>query len=132
MNKLFLPKSPATLFLTSDFKPYFYFMKVFTILIAILSFWLSTQPCCAEEVGDKEIAIAHINDSPSNHPCGDKLPCSPFYSCRGCVGFSIEKFTIPFYERLNEVAITHFTFWHEIHSEAFLSGLIKPPGSYLV
>lgn len=110
---------------------YFHVMKVSTILIAILSLWLSTQPCCADEVSHEDGSLTQMNDTPSDHTCGNELPCSPFYSCRGCVGFSVEKIAITLSATLDEPYPVHFTFWHEYHTEAFPSGLIKPPGNYL-
>jgi len=104
-------------------------MKLFPFFIAMLILLLAVQPCCAGDEACDEIKAEQTENRHSEQDCGNELPCSPFYSCGSCLGFSIQKQHIEQLASFITPKFTHSTFWLQHSSEAYTNRLIKPPGN---
>jgi|GEM_PF-2567102 len=63
-------------------------MKVLPVLFALLTITFAAFPCCIGEdscTTPEEEKFAMEQE----HECEDQLPCSPFFSCGSCTGFSV-------------------------------------------
>jgi len=67
-------------------------MKVFAVVLSLLTIFLSAYPCCQESDACMEISsISDCNgDRSSEDPHENETPCSPFYTCGRCPGFTLE------------------------------------------
>ncbi|EAZ80924.1 hypothetical protein [Algoriphagus machipongonensis] len=106
-------------------------MKVFAILLSLFSFWLTAMPCCSEESSCDTIELKQNSDSEPQDDCNDHLPCSPFYSCGSCTGFSAENFSFPPLLSSEEVNIEPNAEWSVPFSEQHRKRILKPPGKAL-
>jgi hypothetical protein len=101
-------------------------VKVLAIILSTLIVLLSSFPCCQEEgtcdtasfVGTADNHESHDDDHSNN-----ESPCSPFYNCGRCTGFTInynfiefdfletdlENFEVPYVESL-----THEVYFHDL------------------
>ncbi|WP_394369873.1 DUF6660 family protein [Algoriphagus pacificus] len=103
-------------------------MKVFSVFMALFSFWLTSMPCCSAENSCDNTEVIQETDLGSEEDCDDHLPCSPFYSCGSCIGFSTEKFSFPLLSVSEEIKSEPILFWKAPHSEQHSMRLVKPPG----
>lgn len=66
-------------------------MRVLAVLLSILTILLSSYPCCQE--ADSCFETAFLNqcghDDSEELPMSEDTPCSPFYTCGRCPGFTI-------------------------------------------
>ncbi|WP_268036923.1 hypothetical protein [Algoriphagus sp. PAP.12] len=104
-------------------------MKVFPVLLALFSFWLTAMPCCSTE--NKCDTIEENQNSDSQDDCEDQLPCSPFYSCGSCTGFSTEDFSFPPLLSSEEITIEPIAEWKAPFPDQHRKRIIKPPGKAL-
>lgn len=70
-------------------------MKIIGLFSAVIVLLLACFPCCLATDLDGELTTHENNqpsdsENPSSHP-----PCSPFYSCSCCFGFSFQTTEIP-------------------------------------
>jgi hypothetical protein len=107
---------------------YLWSMKVLPILLSLFSFWLTAMPCCSAENTCDTIELNQNSDAESQDDCDDHLPCSPFYSCGSCTGFSTENFSFPLLLSSEEISIESITEWSVPFSEQHRKRIIKPPG----
>ncbi|WP_370173520.1 hypothetical protein [Leeuwenhoekiella palythoae] len=64
-------------------------MKILVILFALLTFSLSTVTCCVGNISGVEYH-QDAEDDCEDGPCDE--PCSPFFNCATCTGFSVQEF----------------------------------------
>ncbi len=86
------------------------------------------MPCCAEEENCHEethSCTAEVDHSEQNEE--SDFPCSPFYSCGACTGFSVVSFQLIITDNpINELASIS-SFYHLSLSETYKLALLKPP-----
>ena len=109
---------------------YFWEMKISAIILSSLILALSSYPCCQE---DDACGIASYMDCDSGDDYHDKaphkedLPCSPFYTCGRCPGFTIA------HESLFDIGIIELDLkrnqvpYHGFVSEEVYFYALKPP-----
>ncbi|MBN3520248.1 hypothetical protein JYB62_09555 [Algoriphagus lutimaris] len=103
-------------------------MKVLSVLIALFSFWLTGMPCCSVENSCDTTEVNPESVFGSEEDCEDHLPCSPFYSCGTCTGFSTEKFSFTILPISEEIKSEPIHFWKALISEQHSMRIVKPPG----
>ncbi|WP_373397194.1 hypothetical protein V8V91_21880 [Algoriphagus halophilus] len=103
-------------------------MKILSVLMALFSFWLTGMPCCSMENSCDSTEVNLASDVGSEEDCEDHLPCSPFYSCGTCTGFSSEKFSFPILPISEEIKSKPILFWKAPISEPHSMRIEKPPG----
>ncbi len=66
-------------------------MKWVALALALLTLGLSATPCCVEEVCTREnqVTTDSTHDSEEEH----ESPCSPFFTCGSCLGFSVSLYS---------------------------------------
>ncbi|MBN3582809.1 hypothetical protein JYB64_10475 [Algoriphagus aestuarii] len=106
-------------------------MKVLSVFMALFSFWLTGMPCCSAEDSCDSTELSQESEVGSEEDCQDHLPCSPFYSCGSCIGFSTEHFSFPVLPISEEIKSEPILFWKAPHSEQHSMRLVKPPGKTL-
>ncbi len=104
-------------------------MKFLCVLLSLLTIFLSSYPCC-QETG-KCIETLSIRDNGENESSDDRhekeAPCSPFYTCGRCSGF-----TLTYYGFLDivsgEMLIKSNTdYYQELNPKEFYFHALKPP-----
>ncbi|MEC8682437.1 MAG: hypothetical protein VXX80_02005 [Bacteroidota bacterium] len=65
-------------------------MKILVILFALLTFSLSAVTCCVGNITGVEYHEDVEDDDCEKGPCEE--PCSPFFNCGTCTGFSVQEF----------------------------------------
>lgn len=106
-------------------------MKVLSVLMALFSFWLTAMPCCSSESSCDITEVNQETEFGTEEDCEDHLPCSPFYSCGTCSGFSTEKFSFPNLTVSEEIKSEPILFWEVPISEQHRMRIVKPPGDPL-
>lgn len=73
-------------------------MKFLVIVLSLLTIFLSSYPCCQETVScSNTTTVNHCDDDGSEEQSeGDSTPCSPFYACGRCPGFTMNFETLDF------------------------------------
>jgi hypothetical protein len=64
-------------------------VKVFSFILSAYILFLNTVPCCAiDNCNDELVSTGQVanHEKDDKNNCGN---CSPFFTCAGCVGFSI-------------------------------------------
>ena len=104
-------------------------MNVLILLLTGLTLFLSATPCCT---ADFENATEHQSCEESsdceNTPCDE--PCSPFFTCGSCTGFSIQELETCFLlqEQVSlAVPVSKFNLYREDYHETSF----KPPRARL-
>lgn len=62
-------------------------MKISSILFSLLILFLSLRPCCTARCCEDDVCTIEMKNNP-NHSTEDTNPCSPFFSCGNCLGFT--------------------------------------------
>ncbi len=103
-------------------------MKVFATILTIATLFLSSVPCCQEEG-------ACANSEPVEH-CGERhgekapsdseSPCSPFYVCGRCPGFTVNYDHIDFFTLDIAQELPPLPYLESLSMEVH-SVLFKPP-----
>lgn len=93
--------------------------------MALLVISLSIFPCCGEKENVCEPEMEAISDHPEES--ADHKPCSPFFTCGACIGFSLN--SNPEHSFLPLKLFSHFK---RVEKAAFFLkpetlGLLKPP-----
>ncbi|WP_418887611.1 DUF6660 family protein [Leeuwenhoekiella marinoflava] len=100
-------------------------MKILVIILAFLTLSLSAVPCCSTLVEDHpDHQICETSSDCDDVPCDE--PCSPFYSCGSCAGFSVQElaaFTFIQELTINQKIISTTPFYREDHNDYSF----KPP-----
>lgn len=68
-------------------------MKVIAIILTMATLALSSYPCCQEAA---EPSVEHCEQDHQKAPCDNDSPCSPFYACGRCPGFTVDYVQIHF------------------------------------
>lgn len=100
-------------------------MKLVPVLIAILSFFFATLPCCMEDDPCNELEFEQTSES--EHGCNDQFPCSPFFSCGTCIGFSSQAAQIDLKVHIEEFKGVVFPPLTQSLPEQSLNRKTKPP-----
>ncbi len=93
------------------------------IILAMATLALSSYPCCQETA---DASMEHSGQDHHETPCDTDSPCSPFYACGRCPGFTVEYvqiyfFTLDMVQELPPVPYLE-SIPKEVHSVPF-----KPP-----
>jgi hypothetical protein len=102
-------------------------MKLISILLATLILSFSAIPCCEAEDNCQEEILS--NSSESTHHSGSEesnLPCSPFYSCGTCTGFSLISLHFDSTWQITESSFLSSAYQSSI-SKAYKIALLRPP-----
>lgn len=103
-------------------------MKLISIFLASIILSLTAIPCCGEESNcQEEFHSCADEENKAAESEDDDPPCSPFYSCGACTGFSLVSFqSINTTIQKNESAVIK-SFYHLSLSEPYKLALLKPP-----
>jgi len=109
-------------------------MRVFAVIMSLLTIFLSSYPCCQET--DLCMETISFNDCVDDGACEDphesEAPCSPFYTCGRCPGFTltygefVQIVTIEVDSKINLVPYLEF-----MPKEVYFNAL-KPPRNFEV
>ena len=108
-------------------------MKLLAVILSMLTLLLSTYPCCQEEDSCSDVAVtAHCGDDHSEEVPNEKeMPCSPFYTCGNCPGFTIIQITLVFNILESDLVSPSIPYIRSLSEDVhFLS--LKPPRSFEV
>lgn len=103
-------------------------MRFFSCFLVLISIWQTAIPCCNANSECYEQKVEVVLDLTSEDNCEDHFPCSPFYSCGTCIGFSIEKTAVLLSPKPKGEPNTPIPLWSSPSSEQHKERLIKPPG----
>ncbi len=98
-------------------------MKVVAIILAMATVALSSYPCCQETA---QPSVEHGEQDHREAPCDTDSPCSPFYGCGRCPGFTVEYVQIHFLA-LDVVQVLPPVPYLESIPKEVHSVLFKPP-----
>lgn len=103
-------------------------MKMISILLAIIILSLTAMPCCAEEGNCQEELHACEAETDHSEPNEESnFPCSPFYSCGACSGFSLLSFKLSNTDNPISEFASISSFYQLSLSETYKLALLKPP-----
>jgi hypothetical protein len=107
-------------------------VKIWIIFLSFLVLILSTVPCTALPSASK-CSIEKECESTS-HECGSncKGKCSPFYSCGGCIGFTMMSSSSLITEKtliISDKMVKAITYDKFVHS-SFICKIWQPPKIY--
>jgi hypothetical protein len=103
-------------------------MKVICIFLSMLIVSLSALPCCYEvDNCNEEIELCEKEANHSSQNEESNPPCSPFFSCGSCTGFSFSsinfsKTDTPLVEHNKLMDLSGYGI-----TKAFKTTLLKPP-----
>ncbi len=68
------------------------------VILSLLTIFLSSYPCCQETGSCSDISTMELcgDKDSGEHSQGEETPCSPFYACGRCPGFTINYETLDF------------------------------------
>tara|TARA_Y100001001_G_scaffold63229_1_gene60503 strand:- start:859 stop:1188 length:330 start_codon:yes stop_codon:yes gene_type:complete len=109
-------------------------MKFLAVFLSLFTVLLSSYPCCQEKGSCSETFLADScgHDDSEESPHDKEKPCSPFYTCGRCPGFTIA------YENLLNISIMELDLkmdqvpYQEFVSEEVYFLSLKPPRSFEV
>ncbi|MEH6408119.1 MAG: hypothetical protein V7767_12640 [Leeuwenhoekiella sp.] len=104
-------------------------MKILVTLLSFLTLFLSAVPCCSKTAEDRaEHQTCEESSDCDDIPC--EGPCSPFYTCGSCTGFSVQEvaaFTFILDQLIDQKIVSIISF----HREDYQSPSFKPPRTRL-
>lgn len=109
-------------------------MKIFAVILSTLTLLLSSYPCCQEGSSCSGISavVEHCDDDgPQEAPHGKDAPCSPFYACGRCPGFTILYETLEFGSLVPEPQTQPIPYLELLPKEVYFHSL-KPPRTFEV
>ena len=104
-------------------------MKMLAVILSLFTIFLSSYPCCQDEDSCAEILTIEYNSGDGSQkevPHDSDGPCSPFYNCGRCVGFTLtfnEMVLVPIEHELKKAFVPYLRFQPK---EALFIAL-KPP-----
>jgi hypothetical protein len=103
-------------------------MKVITVILSFLTILLSTYPCCEDKGSCSDVSTIDYCGSESSQevPHGKDGPCSPFYNCGRCLGFTITYKTLALDSLEIEIETLPIPYIDILPKEVYFYSL-KPP-----
>ncbi|MER3376173.1 MAG: hypothetical protein RIM83_16155 [Allomuricauda sp.] len=103
-------------------------MRVLAVILSLLTILLSSYPCCQETGSCSETSAVDQcgHDDPEEVPHGTDAPCSPFYNCGRCPGFTVTHETLNFVCLELEKETPPITYVELLPKEVYFFSL-KPP-----
>jgi len=96
--------------------------KWFTLILALVVMVSSALPCCTIDDCCKEV----FTESSKQHPFEEKGPCSPFFACGSCSGFTTLTRSIQVAAPVI-TKTTHHQQAIDLFPSAYSSGFFQPP-----
>ncbi|MFC4221326.1 hypothetical protein [Flagellimonas marina] len=108
-------------------------MKVLAILLSLLTMLLSSYPCCQETSSCSEQVLVDQcgHDESEKLPLSKDTPCSPFYTCGRCPGFTIAYESMDFINLEVQREATPVPYLELLPKEVYFFSL-KPPRAFEV
>ena len=91
-------------------------MKMLAVILSLFTIFLSSYPCCQDEDSCAEILTIEYNSGDSSQkeiPHDSDGPCSSFYNCGRCVGFTLtfnEMVLVPIENELKKAFVPYLRF----------------------
>ncbi len=105
-------------------------MKSFILFISFLILSLSSLPCCLlENIGENTLCIEPYSDTEDGH--SGEEPCSPFFNCGSCAGFTIHQ-NIEISFNKDELAVSNSSTYQDLFKSAYQNPDFKPPKSLII
>ncbi|MAU15061.1 MAG: hypothetical protein CMH46_05920 [Muricauda sp.] len=104
-------------------------MKVLAVILSTLIVVLSSYPCCQDVDSCPISSSLHYcgeNESHDDAPHKNESPCSPFYNCGRCSGFTISYEVIDFDAFEPDLEILPVPYMEPLAKEVYFHDL-KPP-----
>lgn len=109
-------------------------MKFLAVTLSVLTIFLSSYPCCQDEDSCSELQTfvdSCEGSSQQEVPHGNDAPCSPFYNCGRCPGFTITNETLDFVSLELKPKTLHIPYVEFLPKEVYFLAL-KPPRPFEV
>ncbi|WP_228237676.1 DUF6660 family protein [Allomuricauda sp. M10] len=109
-------------------------MKFIAVILSLVTLTLSSYPCCQETSTCSSISDVLDNCSDDDRPEAphDKdTPCSPFYTCGRCPGFTITYETLELISMDCELLTAPIPYIEQLPKEVYFHSL-KPPRTFEV
>ncbi len=109
-------------------------MRVFAVILSLLTIFLSSYPCCSETDTLMEISSIHdcFEDRPSEDPDEGETPCSPFYTCGRCSGFTLTYYRVMDFVECEMVIKSNTDYYQALNPKEVYFHDLKPPRNFEV
>ncbi|WP_036381957.1 hypothetical protein [Muricauda sp. MAR_2010_75] len=106
-------------------------MKVLAVILSLLTILLSSYPCCQEtDSCSEELLVGQSgHDDSDEPPLSEDSPCSPFYTCGRCPGFTIRDEAVDFIYLEVDKETPPMTYLELLPKEVYFFSL-KPPRTF--
>lgn len=103
------------------------------VILSLLTILLSSYPCCQETDSCSEIILVDQcrHEDSEELPLNKNTPCSPFYTCGRCPGFTITYESVDFINLEAEKETLPVPYMELFHKEVYFFSL-KPPRAFEV
>lgn len=109
---------------------YLWPMKFLSLIFGIFILLLSVLPCCQEEDCCEEGSTDKLEASAESENSDLELPCSPFFSCGTCLGFTFEVESEFALTMRKELVHVENDFFNSDPPKGFNFSLTKPPADF--
>lgn len=108
-------------------------MRVLAVILSFLTLFLSSYPCCQEADSCADVfLIGESDEGADESPHENEAPCSPFYACGRCPGFTLnQERVVDIYVIEPEIKTNLVPYLEFVPKEVYFH-FLKPPRSFEV